>query len=91
MTYFDVLMMLTYVIISLLGGVVTYTAPRGKGNYAYKTLDWDLFNNYAKLSCFYVKFPWLIPHGQLSFQPLPVNVTRRLADSRGDAAVPVRI
>ena len=44
------------------------------------------------LSCLYPKVCWLISHDQLSFhQPLLVNVLRRLSDSRGDMAVPVRI
>ena len=50
-----------------------------------------LFNNYITLSCFYAKFCWLISRVQLSFQPLSVNFIRRLTDSIGDTAAPVRI
>ena len=56
-----------------------------------KCCGWGLFYNYMTLSCLYPKFRWLISHDRLSFQPLLVNVFRRLSDSRGDMAVPVRI
>ena len=49
-----------------------------------------LLTNWVPLSCLYAKFRWLISHVQLSFQPLSVNVLRRLKDSRGDMAVLVR-
>ena len=50
-----------------------------------------LFNNHVTLGCLCAIFRWLISHVQLSFQPLLVNVLRRLSDSRGDTAVAVWI
>ena len=45
-------------------------------------------NKQSTWSCLYVKFRWLIFYVQLSFQP--ISLLRRLRDSRGDTAVPVR-